>query len=105
MNLNAIVLQVRAEQLIKACCPEYKFQWSSAKRQAGYCDWTNKTISLSYHHACNSTLKFNEDTILHEIAHAMTEGHHHDEVWRKAYLLLGGSGKRLYDAKDCRKDY
>lgn len=46
----------------------------------------------------------NEDrvrrTILHEIAHALTEGHGHDEVWRAKLLEIGGDGKRCYDRTD-----
>ena len=35
-------------------------------------------------------------TILHEIAHALTEGHNHDEVWRRKCLEIGGDGERCY---------
>lgn len=40
------------------------------------------------------------DTIIHEIAHAMTKGHNHDEVWRNLCLRLGGSGEEFYDDVD-----
>lgn len=39
-------------------------------------------------------------TILHEIAHALTEGHGHDNVWRAKLLEIGGDGKRCYDRTD-----
>lgn len=39
-------------------------------------------------------------TILHEVAHALTEGHGHDEVWRKKLLEIGGDGKRCYSRTD-----
>ena len=35
-------------------------------------------------------------TILHEIAHALTGAeHHHDNVWQRTCLAIGGNGKRL----------
>ena len=39
-------------------------------------------------------------TILHEIAHALTEGHGHDRVWQAKLLEIGGDGKRCYDRTD-----
>ena len=39
-------------------------------------------------------------TILHEIAHALTEGHGHDAVWRAKLLEIGGDGKRCYSSSN-----
>lgn len=39
-------------------------------------------------------------TILHEIAHALTEGHGHDRVWQAKLLEIGGDGKRCYNRTD-----
>ena len=39
-------------------------------------------------------------TILHEVAHALTEGHGHDAVWQAKLLELGGDGKRCYSSTD-----
>lgn len=39
-------------------------------------------------------------TILHEVAHALTEGHGHDRVWKAKLLELGGDGKRCYSSSD-----
>ena len=39
-------------------------------------------------------------TILHEVAHALTEGHGHDRVWRDTLLRIGGDGKRCYSSTD-----
>lgn len=38
--------------------------------------------------------------ILHEIAHALTEGHGHDAVWKAKCLEIGGDGKRCYSSTD-----
>lgn len=39
-------------------------------------------------------------TILHEVAHVLTEGHGHDAVWRAKLLEIGGDGKRCYSSSD-----
>lgn len=39
-------------------------------------------------------------TILHEVAHALTEGHGHDAVWKAKLLEIGGDGKRCYTSED-----
>lgn len=39
-------------------------------------------------------------TILHEVAHALTEGHGHDAVWKAKLLEIGGDGKRCYSSID-----
>ena len=39
-------------------------------------------------------------TILHEVAHALTEGHGHDAVWKTKLLEIGGDGKRCYSRED-----
>jgi len=73
----------------------WSFQTDSAKCRLGVCKRSKKIISLSRHflQSDNGTKAEIEDTILHEIAHAMTPGHHHDDVWRQKALSIGCSGK------------
>ncbi len=63
-----------------------------AMTTAGRCSYRKKTIFISKHHMLNS--KENEvlDTIIHEIAHALTPGHKHDAVWKSKAIELGCSG-------------
>jgi hypothetical protein len=35
-----------------------------------------------------------KDTIIHEIAHALTKGHNHNNVWKRKCIELGGDGQR-----------
>lgn len=61
---------------------------------------THKSIELS-----SQLVKINDEervrlTILHEIAHALTEGHGHDSVWQAKCLEIGGDGKRCYSRHD-----
>ena len=39
-------------------------------------------------------------TIIHEVAHALTEGHGHDRVWKAKCLELGGDGIARYSTVD-----
>ena len=39
-------------------------------------------------------------TILHEVAHALTEGHGHDRVWRAKLLEIGGDGETYYNVRN-----
>lgn len=77
----------------------YKFRFNKKKLSAGTCSYTEKTIQLSL-----PITQFAEehdvvDTILHEIAHALTPGHGHDKVWKKKAIEIGCRGKRCFDEK------
>lgn len=39
-------------------------------------------------------------TIIHEVAHALTEGHRHDSVWKAKCIELGGDGIAQYSSID-----
>lgn len=79
----------------------WTFQWDNAKRRAGRCTYATRTISLSRHYVeLNIANGFDDivDTILHEIAHALTPGHGHDKVWKMACQQVGARPQRCYDA-------
>ena len=62
--------------------------------------YNHKSIELS-----TKLVEINDEervrlTILHEIAHALTEGHGHDSVWKAKLLEIGGDGKRCYSSSD-----
>lgn len=62
--------------------------------------YNNKSVELSIPLVeCNDEARVLK-TILHEIAHALTEGHGHDRVWQAKLLEIGGDGKRCYDRTD-----
>ena len=64
------------------------------KRAFGLCSYSKKEISLSTYLVPVMTEKAIKDTIIHEIAHALTKGHGHDRVWQRKCLELGGNGQR-----------
>lgn len=76
---------------------DWKVQLTNSKRAAGICSYRTRTIGLS---PIVNKLRKREmvlDTILHEIAHALTPGHHHDNVWRMKAIELGCNGERCYN--------
>ena len=69
----------------------------NAKNRRGICRYSFngvKEIGLSrYFIGLNDESKV-RNTILHEIAHALTPGHHHDRVWRRKAIEIGCTGER-----------
>lgn len=77
----------------------WRFQFDNAKSRFGCCKYYPKLITLS-----RKLVELNEedkvvDTILHEIAHALTPGEGHNEVWRKKAIEIGSSGNRCYSVE------
>ncbi len=75
----------------------WSFKFDKAKRRAGCCNYSKRTISLSRHFVELNSEDEVRLTILHEIAHALTPGHHHDAVWKAKCAELGGATSRCYD--------
>uniref|UniRef100_A0A6M3LCF4 Putative helicase n=1 Tax=viral metagenome TaxID=1070528 RepID=A0A6M3LCF4_9ZZZZ len=55
----------------------------------GKCSYKDKSIYLNAHHIDTHLQAEVENTILHEIAHALTEGAGHDDVWKDKAKELG----------------
>lgn len=86
-----------ANELIQKHCPDYIFVWDNAVKRFGSCDCNKKTITLS-----KPLTELNEEshvknTILHEIAHALTPYHHHDAIWKRKCIEIGAIPRRCYD--------
>lgn len=79
----------------------WAFQWDNARRRAGSCRYYKKLITLSRHYvALNVRDRLDDviDTILHEIAHALTPGHNHDDAWKAKAEEIGARPERCYDS-------
>jgi predicted SprT family Zn-dependent metalloprotease len=81
----------------------WRVQLDNAKRRAGVCRFTDRTIGLSGPITELHGEAEVRDTVLHEIAHALVGPEHgHDAVWRATALRIGCSGSRCVDAESPR---
>ena len=74
----------------------WKFSYDNAKSRFGSCRHRKKMITLSQHLVCLNDVDRVKNTILHEIAHALTPGHRHDSVWVAKAIEIGCDGQRCY---------
>jgi predicted SprT family Zn-dependent metalloprotease len=72
----------------------WHFSFNNRKKSFGLCCYTTRTISISSYLCDSMTDIAIKDTLIHEIAHALTQGHHHDYVWRRKCAELGGVPER-----------
>lgn len=77
----------------------------NAKTRAGQTQYSTKTISLSRPMTKARDAQTVRNTILHEIAHALTPGHGHDRVWRAQHIALGGTGERCTSGESVKGRY
>jgi predicted SprT family Zn-dependent metalloprotease len=76
---------------------KWEFRFSKRARvQGGHCSYNEHEIVLGrIYTQLNSEPKV-RNTILHEIAHALTPGHGHDGVWRMKCIEIGGNGETYH---------
>lgn len=78
---------------------DWIFLWSSAKRRYGVCRYRAKEIAISIELARLNPIEKTIDTILHEIAHALTPKTGHGPAWKKKCLEIGALPNRCYDTE------
>ena len=79
---------------------DWSFRFDHARRRFGKCDYTNKSITLSRPLTLLNGVNEARDTILHEIAHALTPGAGHGARWRAACVAVGAKPSRCYKDAD-----
>lgn len=94
---NMLIQEMRNNGLLEQ---GWRYDFNNRKAALGACNYTKSTIELSA-----PLVRVNDEarirnTILHEIAHALTRGHGHDHVWRSKFISLGGNGQRCSSVSD-----
>jgi predicted SprT family Zn-dependent metalloprotease len=93
--------QTLARSLMNAHGLEHwRFAFGRGKNRLGCCDYTTRTISLSADYVDLNPEPLIRNTILHEIAHALTPGAKHGPVWKSMCLRIGARAERLARASE-----
>lgn len=73
----------------------WSFAYDNAKRRAGLCNFSKRRISMSRYLTARYDDATNEQTLLHEIAHALCGPDiGHGPLWRRTARRLGYTGGR-----------
>lgn len=73
----------------------WSFGYNRRKRSLGLCRYEEKRIELSIYFVTNNSLEAVEDTILHEIAHALAGPEAgHGEHWKRVCRQIGAIPER-----------
>jgi predicted SprT family Zn-dependent metalloprotease len=60
-------------------------------RRAGVCKHSVQRIEIQEYYALHNPQEEVMDTLMHEIAHALTPGHKHDAFWKAVAIQLGAT--------------
>jgi predicted SprT family Zn-dependent metalloprotease len=81
--------------------PRWGLGFDNARSRAGCTRGRERKITLSRHFVQNNSLDRIEQTIRHEIAHALVGTRHgHDKEWQAMAREVGHTGERCYSAAD-----
>jgi hypothetical protein len=96
------VVQMQARNLMDQYgLHDWTLRFGAGSKQAGLCERGLKRLTFSGPLFSIWTQDHCRNTILHEIAHALTTGHHTAE-WRRVFISMGGNGKTGWDNSDGR---
>lgn len=83
--------------------PHWNFKFDNAKRRNGICSHSEETISISRNYVRLNTPELIQDTLLHEIAHALVGfGSGHDRKWKAKCIEIGARPVRCKDADEVK---
>ena len=70
----------------------WKLKTKPMMDKIGLCDYNNKTIIISsiFMRGSNCNYEKVKKSLLHEIAHALTPGHSHNNTWKSVCNKIGG---------------
>lgn len=92
--------ELLAFQLIDTHLPNtcWQFAWHDRIRALGTCNYRKQEIALSKRWTLATPWEEVEDTIRHEIAHALAGGKAgHGKLWQEKAVLVGAKPQTLYD--------
>jgi predicted SprT family Zn-dependent metalloprotease len=99
--MDLLEARQKAKDLISKHCPDFSFRFDRAKQRFGSCNWNIKEITLSQYLTELNSKEDVIDTILHEIAHALTSKEHrrkhHGREWKHIATSIGCCADRCYD--------
>lgn len=95
MDLTEAVLLTK-QKLIEHGLSTWKVGLNSRRNTFGLCSYATKTIILSIPLVEMNSKALVLDTILHEIAHALTPHEKHNSVWKAKALELGAKPERCF---------
>lgn len=98
MDLNA-AREIVSHLMELHLSEEWTAEYDQSLRHAGTCNGVTRVLTFSLKIAEHVPESEFIDTVVHEIAHALTPGHKHDAVWKRTARSLGGSGERLSSVK------
>jgi predicted SprT family Zn-dependent metalloprotease len=78
--------------------PYWGFRFDNRRRRFGVCSYQEHCISLSWPVCQVNSDADIRDTILHEIAHALTPGAEHGHVWKMQAQMIGARPVRCAGA-------
>jgi len=82
------------KELAKKWDCNYKLKFNNRKGQCGCCNYDKKTISISIPYIGNNSDELIRNTILHEIAHMLTNCGH-DKKWKRKCIEIGCRPERV----------
>ena len=81
--------------------PKWRFEFDDAKKRFGCCHRSEFKITLSRELVLRNDREQVEDTIRHEIAHALCEPRQgHGEAWKEMCSFTGANPERCYDHEE-----
>jgi predicted SprT family Zn-dependent metalloprotease len=80
----------------------WTFRIDNCRSRFGHCSWRHNRISLSGPLTYLNDLDKVRDTILHEIAHALTPYAYHNQTWRIKAQQIGANPTACYDTANVK---
>lgn len=81
---------------------DWSFEYDKSVRRYGLCNYNRRRISLSANLVELNSEAETLNTILHEIAHALTPRAGHGREWADMAKSIGCTGSRCYNSRVCK---